>query len=42
MMQAIPGALFLVGHEGSVPVHNPVTCSRQDSSHWSQHVRAHH
>ena len=23
MMQAIPGAYFWVGHEGSVPVHNP-------------------
>jgi hippurate hydrolase len=23
MMQAVPGAYFWVGHEGSVPVHNP-------------------
>jgi hippurate hydrolase len=23
MMQAIPGAYFWVGHDGSVPVHNP-------------------
>jgi hippurate hydrolase len=23
MMQAVPGAYFWIGHEGSVPVHNP-------------------
>ena len=23
MMQAVPGAYFWVGHDGSVPVHNP-------------------
>src|ERR1700724_2074823 len=23
MMQAVPGAYFLIGHDGSVPVHNP-------------------
>ena len=23
MMQVVPGAYFWVGHEGSVPVHNP-------------------
>ena len=23
MMQAVPGAYFWIGHDGSVPVHNP-------------------
>ena len=23
MMQVVPGAYFWIGHEGSIPVHNP-------------------
>jgi len=26
MMQTVPGAYFWIGHDGSVPVHNPAMC----------------
>ena len=43
MLQAIPGAYFWVGHDGSVPVHNPgYRARRQDPADRRQHVRPHH
>ena len=42
MMQAVPGAYFWVGHEGSVPVHNPgYVLDDKILPDRRQHVRAH-
>ena len=43
MMQAVPGAYFWVGHEGSVPVHNPgYVLDDKILPDRRQHVRPHH
>ena len=43
MLHAVPGAYFWLGHDGSVPVHNPgYIARRQDPADRRQHVRAHH
>ena len=43
MLQAVPGAYFWVGHEGSVPVHNPgYVLDDKILPDRRQHVRAHH
>ena len=43
MMQAVPGAYFWVGHDGSVPVHNPgYVLDDKILPDRRQHVRAHH